>query len=258
MIQPEPRHEASEFDPTTDNAGVSPEVLDVMNRVLLETAQPRLSLHPIREGENGDNSVALRPVWVVEAGSQPESSLGQLSPDTIIDTVEDYFGLERDEVRGHARTRSKVKARHIAMYLAYELTGKSYPYLAEFFGGRDHTTVINGVNKVNEKLREKSLGTTKAVEELKTILKDPRFRGVDNENGPPMVDRTVVLLTSNGLHLATTFELNPEDRALFVDDPGRHNEKYRFGFKWVTPITNPDAWRAYAQLAFDQLRTLQK
>ena len=55
--------------------------------------------------------------------------------------------------RSREAGRPNGNARHIAMYLTRECTGLSLVKIGEIFGGRDHTTVLHGINKVTEEMR---------------------------------------------------------------------------------------------------------
>ncbi|NLG26465.1 MAG: hypothetical protein GX557_01030, partial [Chloroflexi bacterium] len=70
---------------------------------------------------------------------------------------------------GPRRTRELVVARQMTMFLARELTQMSHPQIAEALGGRDHTTVMHGCNKVAA-LFEKDDGTRRQVLEIKSRL----------------------------------------------------------------------------------------
>ena len=76
-----------------------------------------------------------------------------LKPETILLVVADFYGLTVEDVRGSKRLRPLVHARHIAMYLIRDLLNNySYPMIARIFDGRNHTTVISGVEKVKEQI----------------------------------------------------------------------------------------------------------
>ena len=51
---------------------------------------------------------------------------------------------------GPKRVRSYARPRQVAMYLAKSLTARSLPEIGRRFGGRDHTTVIHGVRRIEE------------------------------------------------------------------------------------------------------------
>jgi len=67
----------------------------------------------------------------------------------------DILGYEVDALRGKSRQRPLVTARQIAMYVFRELTDLSYPSIARLFGGRDHTTVIHAVEKIQRQMGER-------------------------------------------------------------------------------------------------------
>ena len=60
-----------------------------------------------------------------------------------------------EALRGKNRQRPLVTARQEAMYVFRELTDLSYPAIARLFGGRDHTTVIHAVDKVQRMMKER-------------------------------------------------------------------------------------------------------
>jgi chromosomal replication initiator protein len=64
------------------------------------------------------------------------------------------FGLHVNDLRGNRRTQDVSYARHIAMYLSRDLTEASLPQIGARFGGRHHTTVIHGVDKVERQLKD--------------------------------------------------------------------------------------------------------
>ncbi len=76
-----------------------------------------------------------------------------LKPETILSVVSQFYGLSVDDVRGAKRLRPLVHARHVAMFLIRDLLDNySYPMIARIFDGRNHTTVISGVEKIREQL----------------------------------------------------------------------------------------------------------
>jgi chromosomal replication initiator protein len=72
--------------------------------------------------------------------------------DLITDMVAKEFSLKTSDLKARKRTASIVYPRQIAMYLTRELTDFSLPEIGRFFGGKDHTTVIYGYDKIKDKL----------------------------------------------------------------------------------------------------------
>ncbi|WP_435979534.1 chromosomal replication initiator protein DnaA [Psychrobacter sp. DM4] len=68
--------------------------------------------------------------------------------DNIRKVVAEYYNISIKDMMGRKRTRSIARPRQIAMSLARELTGDSYPDIGQSFGGRDHTTVMHACDKV--------------------------------------------------------------------------------------------------------------
>ncbi|MFH1832801.1 MAG: chromosomal replication initiator protein DnaA [Candidatus Levyibacteriota bacterium] len=71
-----------------------------------------------------------------------------IHPDDIIKTVCSYYDLKSTLVKGPKRDASLVRARQIAMYLLKKETRMTYVEIGNFLGGRDHTTVMHGVEKI--------------------------------------------------------------------------------------------------------------
>lgn len=68
--------------------------------------------------------------------------------DNIQKTTARYFGIKVADLNGKNRSRSIARPRQVAMALAKDLTSKSLPEIGDFFGGRDHTTVLHAVRKI--------------------------------------------------------------------------------------------------------------
>ncbi|WP_062205223.1 chromosomal replication initiator protein DnaA [Demequina salsinemoris] len=79
----------------------------------------------------------------------------EITASSIIGTTADYFGITMDELTGTSRSRVFVTARQIAMYLCRELTDLSLPKIGEHFGGKDHTTVMYSVKKVEDQIAQR-------------------------------------------------------------------------------------------------------
>ncbi|MBF7074656.1 chromosomal replication initiator protein DnaA [Glaciecola sp. MH2013] len=75
--------------------------------------------------------------------------------DNIQKTVADYYKIKVADILSKRRSRSVARPRQVAMALAKELTNHSLPEIGNAFGGRDHTTVIHAVRKVDQ-LRNES------------------------------------------------------------------------------------------------------
>lgn len=72
--------------------------------------------------------------------------------DLVLEVAADYHNLGIDDLTGKRRTKKIALARQQAMYLAREATEASLPQIGQALGGRDHTTVMHGYNKIAELL----------------------------------------------------------------------------------------------------------
>ena len=84
----------------------------------------------------------------------PEGNDIHVDADSIITATCAYFGISADELTGASRVAALARARQIAMYLCRELTDLSLPKIGSRFGGRDHTTVMHSVKKIDTKMGE--------------------------------------------------------------------------------------------------------
>jgi chromosomal replication initiator protein len=90
-----------------------------------------------------------------------ETALGELTPQRgrlteaqVLDAVADHFGVERAAFEGKSRSRVIARPRQVAMYLLREETGASLPQIGALLGGRDHTTVLYGCERIADLIEE--------------------------------------------------------------------------------------------------------
>lgn len=98
-----------------------------------------------------------------------EEKRQHLHADDIITYVCSYYKVKPTQLKGPKRTASLVRARQVAMYLIHKELGVTLVEIGNLIGGRDHTTVMHGVDKItalvdNERqLNEDILGITKSL-----------------------------------------------------------------------------------------------
>ena len=107
--------------------------------------------------------VANKAVLTLDGG---KTFSNQISERKIINIVADYYNLEPSQIIGKTRTEQIVLARHISMYLVRDLLDIPLKKIGEAFGGRDHTTVMSAIEKVDKELKTDAL-LRNAIEELK-------------------------------------------------------------------------------------------
>ena len=78
----------------------------------------------------------------------------KITVDHIQKKVAEYFDIRLQDMAAKRRSRAVVYPRQVAMYLVRELTGHSLPEIGEFFGGRDHTTVLHAHQKIRQDMEQ--------------------------------------------------------------------------------------------------------
>jgi chromosomal replication initiator protein len=115
----------------------------------------------MRELEGAVNTLAAAAGSRLSAVSVDEASIllgaamrggpeRRITVDEIQKTVADHFNMKQADLLSERRTRAVARPRQIAMYLCKQHTTRSYPDIGRRFGGRDHTTVLHGVRKIEE------------------------------------------------------------------------------------------------------------
>ncbi len=85
--------------------------------------------------------------------------------------VASHYNVSKHDLLSARRTRAIVRPRQIAMYLAKTMTPRSFPEIGKRFGGRDHTTVLHAVRKVEE-LAAGDETLAQEIELLKRLIQD--------------------------------------------------------------------------------------
>ncbi|NJD62489.1 MAG: chromosomal replication initiator protein DnaA, partial [Deltaproteobacteria bacterium] len=83
-----------------------------------------------------------------------ENADRQVSPDAVVKAVAEYYGVKVSDLRSERKHKVVALPRQVAMYLIRSLTRCSLPDIGLRFGGRDHTTVMYAVKKIEKKARE--------------------------------------------------------------------------------------------------------
>jgi len=106
------------------------------------------------------------------SGISPSREKGKtLTEDAIIDEVGDYYHLTEEQIKSKVRTSQIALARQISMYLCRQMLGTPYIQIGKIFGGRDHSTVMTAVEKVEKMLKTDSQLAT-AISKIEKNLKN--------------------------------------------------------------------------------------
>ena len=78
-----------------------------------------------------------------------------ISVKKLVEAVASFYNVTLEDLLKQSRKKEFVKPRQVAMYLIRKELDNSYPSIGEFFGGRDHTTVMHAVGKIEGLVKEK-------------------------------------------------------------------------------------------------------
>ena len=92
----------------------------------------------------------------------------ELTVSSIKEVVARNYSLSTDKLEGKSRKKEIARARHIAIYLARELTDSSFPALGKKFGGRDHSTIMHSHKKIDSMIEDTPL----LYEEIKELKEE--------------------------------------------------------------------------------------
>ena len=93
----------------------------------------------------------------------------ELSVEEILKKVSLHFNIKVSDIKSAKRLKAVVLPRQIAMYISRQLTSSSYPEIGDRFGGKDHSTIIHAIRKI-EKLMEEDFQLKSTIDNLKKEL----------------------------------------------------------------------------------------
>ena len=88
-----------------------------------------------------------------DASAQGNQDPGRIKIDDILKIVGRHYNVAKADLLSPRRARTVVVPRQIGMYLAKKLTSRSLPEIGRRFGGRDHSTVLHAVRKIDEQIK---------------------------------------------------------------------------------------------------------
>jgi len=117
----------------------------------LEGALTRLAAHVTLVGRNVDLEIAEDLLQDLLRASDRRTTIDQIQK-----KVAEHFNVKISDMHSARRSRTVARPRQIAMFLAKNLTTRSLPEIGRKFGGRDHTTVIHAIKKIQELVKNDS------------------------------------------------------------------------------------------------------
>ena len=115
----------------------------------LEGCLTRLSAYASLTGREIDCQLVEEALREVFAKHEPR----HLTCEDVMRTVASYYNVTPEDLKGPRRNREIATPRQVAMYLCRELTDSSMSRIGDAMGGRDHTTILHGCDKVSEDIR---------------------------------------------------------------------------------------------------------
>ena len=109
---------------------------------------------------------------VIPRGRSPKAT----SVEEIQQQVAERFGISRAELVGSSRAATPLRARQVAIFLTRDLTDLSLPQIGRLYGGRDHSTVLNALRRVEASLDEDP-ELAERVGELRLAIHSPTAEG---------------------------------------------------------------------------------
>jgi chromosomal replication initiator protein len=94
----------------------------------------------------------------------------QVTLQDVLNAVSQHYKVDHAALTGKQRDKVIALPRHVAMYLMREETGASLPAIGTFLGGRDHTTVMHGCEKITRELEHENLPLRKDVLAVRGLL----------------------------------------------------------------------------------------
>ena len=93
----------------------------------------------------------------------------KVTPERIRELTATYFQTDAENLESRKRDRNTATARHISIFLTREMTGLSLPQIGSLYGGRDHSTVLNSINRIEDQVSTDP-EVTKAVDSLRASI----------------------------------------------------------------------------------------
>ena len=100
-----------------------------------------------------------------------ENAQAPLTPDLIQEIVARHYNIRVEDIQGNKKPKNIAFPRQVSMYLCRKLLDISLPKIGDSFGGRDHTTVIHAISKI-EKQMENDTELKKTIIQLEKEIKE--------------------------------------------------------------------------------------
>lgn len=117
-------------------------ILDVLEKVEMEIRDLKNDIDDLKDEVN-----YIKCRQSVGAGFTLDSEK-EITPETIIKIVADFFQVEYQDILSHKRNAHLIFVRRISIYLVKEMTNEPFKSIGHYFGNRDHATVEHGYREI--------------------------------------------------------------------------------------------------------------
>ncbi len=100
-----------------------------------------------------------------------ENSTANITPESVIDHVSRYLNITIEDIKGERKKNEYVFARQMAMYIIREMTNLSLPEIGKEFSGKNHTTVLYSIRKMEDFIKQDPATAKIAAELMENIKK---------------------------------------------------------------------------------------
>ncbi len=148
---------------------IAPDVLELIaNRITGGGRELEGALNRVMAYQQFNKSpITLDLASMVLRDAVGTADLGRIKIDDILKIVGRHYNVGRTDLLSPRRARAVVVPRQIGMYLAKKLTARSLPEIGRRFGGRDHSTVLHAVRKIDEQIK----GDEKMAREVALLIR---------------------------------------------------------------------------------------
>lgn len=133
----------------------------------LEGAYARVKIFLQTSGGVGTKEIIYKALKDIAEFSKIEENV---SPNKIIDSVCSHFKIKKEEIKKQDRTKKIAYPRQICMYLLRKYTDLNYIDIARLLNRKDHTTIMHGVEKIEEEIQNNATNISNNISELKEVI----------------------------------------------------------------------------------------
>jgi chromosomal replication initiation ATPase DnaA len=131
----------------------------------------RVEAHAARIAREFEFERQLRPC---KAPGDPNGAWFLGTPPDIIRAVSEYFCVTEEEMHSKSAKLHIARPRQVAMWFMRKHAGTTYMQIGQILGGRNHATVIHGIQTVQRKVRNGDRLLTRQIRDIERILQLPR------------------------------------------------------------------------------------